>query len=137
MLKTDPAENAGVYLSCFSEVPGQYRGLLIRQENEELAILLGEGGSIYLPLEKGDMHLVITRDGSEYAVYADGELAGRINRPCARYGGTLLVGAQVDANGEIFRCSTAKVERLKVTDGALSEEAALEQSEPIEIESRF
>lgn len=137
VLKTDPAGNAGVYLSCFSEAPGQYRGLLIRQEDEELAILLGEGGSIYLPLEKGSLHLVITRDGSEYAVYANGELAGRINSPCARYGGTLLVGAQVDANGEIFRCSTAKVELLKVTDGALNEEDALEKSEPIKIESRF
>lgn len=137
VLKTDPAGNAGVYLSCFSEAPGQYRGLLIRQEDEELAILLGEGGSVYLPLEKGDLHLVITRDGSEYAVYANGELAGRINSPCARYGGTLLVGAQVDANGEIFRCSTAKVELLKVTDGALNEEEALEKSEPIKIESRF
>jgi len=137
VLKTDPAGNAGVYLSCFSEAPGQYRGLLIRQEDEELAILLGEGGSVYLPLEKGSLHLVITRDGSEYAVYANGELAGRINSPCARYGGTLLVGAQVDANGEIFRCSTAKVELLIVTDGALNEEDALEKSEPIKIESRF
>ena len=137
VLKTDPAGNAGVYLSCFSEVPGQYRGLLIRQEDEELAILLGEGGSVYLPLEKGSLHLVITRDGSEYAVYANGELAGRVSSPCARYGGTLLVGAQVDANGEIFRCSTAKVELLKVTDGALNEEDALEKSKPIEIESRF
>lgn len=137
VLKTDPAGNAGVYLSCFSEAPGQYRGLLIRQEDEELAILLGEGGSVYLPLEKGNLHLVITRDGSEYAVYANGALAGRVSSPCARYGGTLLVGAQVDANGEIFRCSTAKVELLKVTDGALNEEDALEKSKPIEIESRF
>lgn len=137
VLKTDPAGNAGVYLSCFSEAPGQYRGLLIRQEDEELAILLGEGGSVYLPLEKGSLHLMITRDGSEYAVYANGALAGRVSSPCARYGGTLLVGAQVDANGEIFRCSTAKVELLKVTDGALNEEDALEKSEPIKIESRF
>ncbi len=137
VLKTDPASNAGVYLSCFSEVPGQYRGLLIRQEDEELAILLGEGASIHLPLEKGDLHLVITRDGSDYAVYANGALAGRVSSPCARYGGTLLVGAQTDANGEIFRCSTAKVELLKVTDGALNEEDALETSEPIKIESRF
>ncbi len=137
VLKTDPAGNAGVYLSCFSEAPGQYRGLLIRQEDEELAILLGEGGSIYLPLEKGSLHLVITRDGSEYAVYANGALAGRVSSPCARYGGTLLVGAQVDANGELFRFSEAKVERLSVTDGALNEEDALEKSEPIKIESRF
>lgn len=137
VLKTDPAGNAGVYLSCFSEAPGQYRGLLIRQEDEALAILLGEGGSIYLPLEKGDLHLVIIREGSEYAVYADGALAGRVSSPCARYEGTLLVGAQVDANGELFRFSEAKVERLSVTDGALNEEDALEKSEPIKIESRF
>jgi hypothetical protein len=137
VLKTDPAANAGVYLSCFNEVPGEYRGLLIRQEDEKLAVLLGEGGSVYIPLEKGDMHLVITREGSEYAVYVDGALAGRVSSACARYDGTLLVGAQVDANGELFRFSTAKVERLQVTDGALNEEDALDASKPIKIESRF
>ena len=137
VLKTDPDADAGVYLSCFSEVPGEYRGLLIRQEEEQLAILLGAGGNVHIPLEKGDMHLVITREGSEYAVYADGALAGRVSSPCARYRGTLLVGAQVDQAGELFRFSTAKVESLRVTDGALNENDALEASEPIKIESRF
>ncbi len=137
VLKTAPQGNAGVYLSCFSEVPGEYRGLLIRQENEELAILLGEHGSLRLPVENGSMHLVITRDGSEYAVYLNGELAGRVSSPCARYEGTLLLGAQVDEHGELFRFSHSRVDSLRVTDGAMNEQDALEASEPIKIESRF
>ena len=137
VLKTAPEGNAGVYLSCFSETPGQYRGLLIRQEDEELAVLLGAAASLRLPLETGDLHLVIVRDGDDYAVYADGKLAGRVSSPCACFDGTLLVGAQVDADGALFRFSEAKVERLVVTDGAMSEQDALEASRPIEIESRF
>lgn len=137
VIKTNPEGDAGVYLSCFSEEPGAYRGLLIRQEGEELAVILGAGGSIRLPMETGGMHLVITRSGDDYAVYADGALAGRISSPCARYEGNLLVGAQFDANGELFRFSEAKVELLRVTDGAMNEQDAIEASEPIEIESRF
>lgn len=137
MIKTNPEGNAGVYLSCFSEEPGAYRGLLIRQEGEELAVILGAGGCVRLPMETGSMHLVITRDGDDYAVYADGALAGRISSPCARYDGNLLVGAQFDANGELFRFSAAKVELLRVTDGAMKEQDAIEASEPIRIESRF
>lgn len=137
VIKTNPEGNAGVYLSCFSEEPGAYRGLLIRQEGEELAVILGAGGCVRLPMETGSMHLVITRDGDDYAVYADGALAGRISSPCARYDGNLLVGAQFDANGELFRFSAAKVELLRVTDGAMKEQDAIEASEPIRIESRF
>lgn len=137
LLKTNPEGNAGVYLSCFSEEPGAYRGLLIRQENAVLVVILGGGGSLRLPMESGSLHLVITRNGSEYAVYADGALAGRFSNPCERYDGTLLVGAQFDEHGELFRFSEARVERLIVTDGALNEQDAMEASEPIDIESRF
>ncbi len=137
VLRTDPAASDGVYLSCFSEVPGEYRGLLIRKEQEELVLILGQGGSLRLPMELGAVHLVITREGDQYAVYANGVLQGRLTSPCASYDGSLLVGAQHDAEGGLFRFSTMKIERLKMTDGAMNEQDALEASEPVKIDSRF
>ena len=137
VLEMDPQKQAGVYLSCFCEVPGMYRGLLIRQEGEELNVLLGETGSVRIPVKLGKLHLVITRDGENYALYADGALVGRVTSSCTRYRGTLLVGAQVDENGELFRFSHSGVDSLCVTDGAMNEQDAMEASEAIKIESRF
>lgn len=137
VIRTNPEGVDGVYLSCFSEVPGEYRGLLIRKEQEELVLILGQGGSLRLPMESGSTHLIITREGDQYAVYADGALAGRVTSPCVPYEGTLLVGAQTDAEGKLFRFSHMRVERLKVTDGAMSEQDALEASEPLKNDSRF
>ena len=111
--------------------------MLIRQEGEELNVLLGETGSVRIPVKLGKLHLVITRDGENYALYADGALVGRVTSSCTRYRGTLLVGAQVDENGELFRFSHSGVDSLCVTDGAMNEQDAMEASEAIKIESRF
>lgn len=137
VIRTNPEQSAGVYLSCFNEVPGQYRGLLIRQEDEELCIILGENASLRLPLDTGSLHLVITKEGDSYAVYADGQLAGRITSGCNRFEGTLLLAAQTDADGQLFRFSTARVLSLSVTDGALSEQEAQDLSAPVVNNSRF
>ncbi len=137
VLRTDPEKSAGVYLSCYCEVPGQYRGLLIRQEDEELCIILGDGAAVRLPLSQGSMHLVIVKDGDDYAIYADGQLAGQATSACKRFDGTLLLGAQTDADGNLFRFSEAKITQLTVTDAVLSPDAALEQSLPVVNNSRF
>lgn len=128
VLQTDPEQSAGVYLSCFSEVPGQYRGLLIRQEGDELCIILGDGGNVRLPISVGKVHLVIVKDGDSYTVCADGQLIGQVTSSCKRFDGTLLVGAQTDANGELFRFSESRVTYLTVKNLVLSDEEAMEHS---------
>lgn len=137
VLRTDPETDAGVYLSCFSEVPGQYRGLLVRQEEEELCIILGDGAVVRLPLSTGSMHLVIVKDGDSYAVYADGQLAGQVTSPCDRYDGSLMIGAQTDENGQLFRFSNAKLTQLTLSDTPLAPEDALAASAPVVNNSRF
>lgn len=48
--------------------------------------------------------------------------------PCLPYDGTLLVGCQQDASGELFRFGEAAVESLLVEDGAITAEEAAERS---------
>ncbi len=138
-VRTRQGTNAGVYFSCFSE-SGSYRGLMLRQNDENtISLYLGELSTLNLDLteENRTLNLVVVKQGDTYRVYANGAFCEEIEIPCTRYTGTLLVGCQADAQGELFRFSTARVDALEMWDGAMDEEEALKRSAQQGAGSRF
>lgn len=67
----------------------------------------------------------------------DGELVQRVESACDNYDATLLLGAQRDADGNLFRFSNAGIRTLNITDGALSDTDAATLSAPVKDNSRF
>ncbi|MDD3335788.1 MAG: hypothetical protein PHI98_09795 [Eubacteriales bacterium] len=116
-----------VYFSCFSEEPDHYRGLLVRQTQENrIDLLLGSNYSVQVPCVPGQsMLLVIEKDVSVYTVYADGvKVIDGIDTLCDPYEGNLLIGCQEDADGEKFRFSQTCVMGLQVLSGVVEDEQA-------------
>jgi hypothetical protein len=129
-VRTRQGTNDGVYFSCFSEAE-EYRGLMLRQNDvDSVTLYMGELVTYTFELTEKNrtLNLVVVKQGDVYRVYANGEFCAETEIPCARYKGTLLVGCQADAGGELFRFSKARVDALEVQDGALSEEEALKLS---------
>lgn len=67
------------------------------------------------------MHLAIVKDGASYRIYADGLLVAEAESPADSYDGTLLIGAQRDADGNIFRISQTRVNHLSLYAGVMTE----------------
>ena len=68
-----------------------------------------------------------------------GVLYGRalVQPACDNYDATLLLGAQRDADGNLFRFSNAGIRTLNITDGALPDTDAAALSAPVKDNSRF
>ena len=132
--------NNGVYMSCFSEETGHYRGFMLRQDNADtLTAYVGNSVGVTVDLPQGTslMHLVVVKSGSQYTIWQDGELVQRVESACDNYDATLLLGAQRDADGNLFRFSNAGIRTLNITDGALSDTDAAALSAPVKDNSRF
>lgn len=132
--------NNGVYMSCFSEETGHYRGFMLRQDNADtLTVYVGNSVGVTVDLPQGTslMHLVVVKSGSQYTIWQDGELVKRVESACDNYDATLLLGAQRDADGNLFRFSNAGIRTLNITDGALSDTDAATLSAPVKDNSRF
>lgn len=132
--------NNGVYMSCFSEEIGHYRGFMLRQDNADtLTAYVGNSVGVTVDLPQGTslMHLVVVKSGSQYTIWQDGELVQRVESDCDNYDATLLLGAQRDADGNLFRFSNAGIRTLNITDGALSDTDAATLSAPVKDNSRF
>ncbi len=130
IVRTRQGTNAGVYLSCFSE-DGNYRGFLLRQnDTDTITLHMGQLETYSIPLTEQNrvLNLVVVKRGDTYRVYANGAFCEELEVSCSRYKGTLLVGCQMDANGERFRYSNARVDALELRDGAVSDEEALRLS---------
>ena len=130
LCRIDPEIPTGdsVYFSCFSEVPGEFRGLLARRVGEDqLNILFGSGYGINLPLPAGQPSvLAVMKDRSAYTIYLNGEKAADEEIvPCDGYEGTFLIGAQTDMNQEIFRQSGTVLYNLEIYEGLLREDQIL------------
>ena len=139
-IETEYGVNNGVYMSCFSEEAGAYRGFMLRQDDEtSLTLFVGNAATHRIALSETEkmMHLVVVKRGSRYDVYLNGKQETTIDSACRGYNGTLLVGCQETAEGELFRFSTAKVRGLMVMDGALDEAEASKLSQPVQENSRF
>lgn len=115
-----------VYFSCFSEDPGDYRGLLVRKSGENvLNIVYGDGyGADYAIDPQGEpISLAIVKDRSAYSIYLNGEKAlDQEVSVCAPYEGHFLIGCQEDAQGEIFRISHTTIYNLELYEGLMTEE---------------
>lgn len=132
--------NNGVYMSCFSEEIGHYRGLMIRQDaTDTITVYVGASVGISMDLPQGAslMHLVLVKSGSQYTLWQNGQLVQRVESACDNYDATLLLGAQRDADGKLFRFSNAGVRTLNISDGALSDTDAATLSAPVKENSRF
>lgn len=132
--------NNGVYMSCFSEEIGHYRGFMLRQDNADtLTVYVGNSVGVTVDLSQGAslMHFVVVKSGSQYALWQDGQLVQRVESACDNYDATLLLGAQRDADGNLFRFSNAGIRTLNITDGALSDTDAAALSAPVKDNSRF
>lgn len=132
--------NNGVYMSCFSEEIGHYRGFMLRQDNADtLTAYVGNSVGVTVDLPQGTslMHLVVVKSGSQYTIWQDGQLVQRVESACDNYDATLLLGAQRDADGNLFRFSNAGIRTLNITDGALSDTDAATLSAPVKDNSRF
>ena len=132
--------NNGVYMSCFSEEIGHYRGFMLRQDNADtLTVYVGNSVGVTVDLPQGTslMHLVVVKSGSQYTIWQDGQLVQRVESACDNYDATLLLGAQRDADGNLFRFSNAGIRTLNITDGALSDTDAATRSAPVKDNSRF
>lgn len=116
--------SGGVFLSCFDETVGAYRGLIIRQlDDAQINIVYGQNAGVTVPgtLDK-EMHIAIVKDGSRYQIYVDGALVAETESAMKGYDGTLLLGAQRDADGNIFRISKTQIKHLSVFAGAMTAE---------------
>lgn len=139
IVRTKAGDDAGVYFSCFSEEQ-PWRGLMLRQDHEEsVTLYVGElaAHTFELTDKNRTLNLVVVKQGDTYQVYANGELCDELTARCTRYTGTLLIGCQEDAQGELFRFSNARVDTLELWDGAMEEEEALKRSAQQGAGSRF
>ena len=130
LCQLDPRIEGGdtVYFSCFSEVPGQYRGLLVRKVGEDtLNIMFGDahGLNLTMPTDSPSI-LAILKDRSAYTVYLNGEKAlDQEVAVCLPYDGSFLIGCQLNEEGNVFRMSGTTVYNLDICKGLLSEEEIL------------
>lgn len=111
-----------VYLSCFSEDSDDMRGLLIRKVDDSIQIIVGKQKEYSVEAYGDTLYLSVVRDGDVYAIYADGEpIAVGAESAANQYGGHLLIGAQEDTEGGIFRHGPVTIYSLEVYSRALSE----------------
>ena len=128
--RIDPEISTGdsVYFSCFCEVPGEYRGLLVRRVGEDqLNIVFGNGYGVNLPLPTDRASvLAVVKDRSAYTAFLNGErlVDGEVAE-CDSYDGSFLIGAQTDASGEIFRQSGTTLYNLEIYEGIVKEDQVL------------
>ncbi len=137
-----PAANgqSDVILSCFSEEPGRYRGLMIRKDTDgELTVWVGNNVTYKMQLAEptARTRVVVVKHGDEYAIYRDGALETSVTSACPAYEGRLLLGCQETVEGERFRFSPVRIEALTVSDGAMDADEALRFSVPDKTNSRF
>lgn len=123
----DPRVNTvdTVYYSCFLEDVNDYHGLLVRQsEPGKLSVVYGQGQQITVDIQRDTpITLALVKDVSLYSVYVDGQLVvDGAASPCNPYDGSLLIGCQCTAEGQIFRYSGTTVYNLEIIQGVAARE---------------
>lgn len=108
-----------VFFSCFNEKEGEYGGLLVRREGDDLVIIIGNNYPLRIAVtDENSMRIAIVKNGTAYTVYTDRGvvLEGLELGSETVYDGNLLIGCQQDAEGRIFRFSATTVNALEVYD---------------------
>lgn len=112
-----------VWMSCFSEEPDNYTGLLINKKDGKIYVIFNAISRIEITEFGETLKLAVVKNGLNYKVYADGSLAGELTMDkISPYEGTLLLGCQADAEGRRFRYSDTDVKDLEVYDISLDEQ---------------
>lgn len=114
----------GVFAGCFSEEENKYRGLLVRQDDNALHVIVGNNYYVEITPARDSLEkLAIVKEGSSYDIYLNGiSVAENIESPCDSYLGTLMIGAQNTEDYDVFRISKVSINRLEVKDKCLSQE---------------
>lgn len=128
--RIDPVVHGGdiVYFACFEENPDQYHGLIARTWSlGKLQIVYGNcvGLEVDVPSDR-PYTLAIQKDRIAYTVWVDGEkrLDAALSE-CAPYNGSLLIGAELDMQGNVIRYSGTTVYNFELVEGLLTEDAIL------------
>lgn len=128
--KIEPDLDRGdsVYYSCFAEDQKNYRGILVRREDEgKLNIVYGDGTGITadMPTDRPSA-LVIRKNRLAYDIWLNGKklVDGEAHETDA-YGGDLMIGCELDENGTPYRYSGTTVDNFEVIDGLLPDEKIL------------
>lgn len=110
-------ENEGVYFSCFNEDPANLGGLIVRKVDDKLNIVVGSNYSAEIEVPLGDhVLLAVKKDKESYSINVNGEDV-QTNWTASyktAYNGNLMVGCELDENGEPYRFSSGKVYKLDV-----------------------
>ncbi len=126
LTKFDPTVTIGdiVYFACFSEEADHYRGLLVRKLNEnEINIVYGmtEGLNLEVPTDRPSV-LGIVKDRSAYTFYLNGEKVSEENVSISDpYDGDLMIGCELDPDGNVFRRSGTTLYNFDIYEGVLPE----------------
>lgn len=113
--------NTGAVLSCFAEDADNYRGLMVRQlDADTYAFTLGQTYQEVTVSDNRVAAFAVVKEGTQYSLYANGELAATLNSRCAAYDGPLVIGCERTLAGVLFRSSEIRVRRLTVTSHALT-----------------
>lgn len=110
-------DKESVYFSCFNEDPSDFGGLLVRKVNNRLNIVVGENYSTDIDVPLGDhIYLAITKDKNTYSITVNGEEVkhGFDALYETSYGGEMMIGCELDENGEPYRFSTGSVHSIEV-----------------------
>lgn len=120
-LNTQTETPNGVFVSCFSEEEGAYRGLLIRKDDNVFHVIVGTNYYVEVLLPEDDSaKIAVVKKGDTYGVYVNGvSVAQDIVSPSDAYIGELLIGAQETADFERFRYSGVTVNRLEIKEGIM------------------
>ena len=126
----DPRIDKGdtVYFSAFVEDVNNYRGLLVRRlDVGKLNIAYGNNSQITIDIPTDEPSiLAIVKDSFSYTVYLNGEIiVDGDNSPCDVSDLNLLIGSQVDSDGNLFRFSGTTVYNLEIYNGLMSSEDIL------------
>ena len=115
------SRGSGVYLSCFAEEPGNYRGLLVRRREPGILEIICGNSSLNAEVGAGaDVRLAVVKDRYSYTVYVNGDrLADGAPVPADAYPGRLLIGAQETMEGEKMRFSGVTVYNLEFYSGVM------------------
>ena len=113
----------GVFVSCFSEEEGQYRGIMIRKDDNVFHVILGKNYYVEVMLSEDESaKIAVTKKGDTYSVFVNGiAVAQNIVSPCGSYLGDLLIGCQDTADFDKFRYSGVTVNRVEVRDRVMSQ----------------
>lgn len=116
-----------VWMSCFSEQPDNYTGLLVNKNDGKIYVIFNSVSRIEITEYGETLKLAIVKNGLNYKVYADGSLAGELTLDkIIPYEGSLLLGCQVNEEGKKFRYSSTDIKALEVYDISLEEKDAAE-----------